>query len=120
MDLLEKDPETMRRAGIEDLPFRTEVNQRGILNLREPYRPVDESLFSKSDLKVFDEIVAKYGDKTFDELFRITHRHYAYNRAWNSRGSAKRAAMRYEDMIDDEARRQEILEDIGPVASRLR
>lgn len=120
MDLLEHDPHTLRQAGIDELPFRTEVSQRGIVYLREPHRPVDESLFSKSDLKVFDEVVAKYGDKTFDELFRITHRHYAYNRAWNSRGYAKRAAMRYEDMIDDEVRRQEILEDIGPVASHLR
>jgi hypothetical protein len=82
---------------------------------------MDEALFSKSDLKVFDEIVARYGNMSFDELFNLTHRHYAYDRAWRSRWpGSKRAAMRYEDMIDDEVRRQEILEDMGPVAPYLR
>lgn len=120
MDLLERDPVTLRKAGIEDLPFRTEIGSRNILYIREPYRDVDESVFSKSDLRVFDGIVERYGKLTFDELYNITHRHSAYNRAWRSRwpGSG-RAEMRYEDMIDDEARRQEILEDIGPVASHM-
>ena len=121
MDLLERDPEVLRKAGIEDLPFRTEIGPRNILYIREPRRGVDESLFSKSDLKVFDEIVERYGKLTFDELYNLTHGHFAYNRAWRSRWpGARRAAMRYEDMIDDEARRQELLEDMGPVASHIR
>jgi uncharacterized phage-associated protein len=121
MDLLEHDPATLRKAGIEDLPFRTEIGPRNILYIREPYRDVDESLFSKSDMKVFNEIIDRYGKLTFAELYNITHSHFAYNRAWRSRWpGSRRAAMRYEDMIDDEARRQEILEDIGPVASHIR
>lgn len=35
-------------------------------------------LFSKSDLRVLDEVVAKYGDKKFYDLYQITHRHFAY------------------------------------------
>lgn len=123
MDLLENDPATLKLAGIENLPFRTEVRQvrgRNILYIREPYRHVDTSLFSKSDLKVFNAIVNKYGDMSFDDLYNITHRHYAYNRAWRSRRpGSKRALIRYEDMIDNEARRQEIIDDMGPVSAHL-
>lgn len=120
MDLLEGDRRLMREAGIEELPFK--IAEKQLKNTRvpalgEPRRAVNYNLFSKSDIKVFDEIVQKYGEATFDDLFQITHDHYAYVRAWNSRRpNSKRAAMRYEDMIDDEERRRAIVEDIGPVS----
>lgn len=123
MDLLEGDDWTMKAAGIEELPFDvedTQKNGRPITYIRKPLRAVNLDLFSKSDLKVFDEILAKYGNADFDELYKITHKHFAYTRAWNSREKGyKRAEMLYEDMIEDEEKKKVILEDIGPVAAYM-
>ena len=127
MDLLEEDKWVLREAGIDKLPFRTEIkkyiNNRGIekqiVYIAEPFRAVNSSLFSRSDLNVFREVVAKYGDKSFDELMNLTHKHYAYKRAWGSRGPAKRAEMHYEDMIEDEKQRRALIEEIGPVAAHM-
>jgi uncharacterized phage-associated protein len=123
MDLLEGDARAFEEAGIEDLPFEIEVtlDKRGkpITYIREPKRNVDLDVFSKSDLKVFDEILRKYGDKTFDELFRITHDHPAYVKAWGRRGAKKNAAMRYDEMVDDAERRSALLDDLEPVAAHM-
>jgi uncharacterized phage-associated protein len=123
MDLIERDHRTMHEAGIESLPFRFDdvvSNGKTITYIREPLREVDRSLFSESDLHVFDEIIRKYGDKSFDDLFNITHEHFAYRRAWGRRKpGTRRAPMRYEDMIEEVDRRATILEDIGPVAPFL-
>src|SRR5271169_2700439 len=65
MDLLEEDHWTMTEAGIETLPFETERTMRDdrpITYIRAPKREVNRALFSKSDLKVFDEIIMKYGE----------------------------------------------------------
>jgi uncharacterized phage-associated protein len=126
MDLLENDKHTFRKANIDVLPFRTEVlrNEKGtpITYIREPYREVDTTLFSKSDLRVMDEILEEYGHLNFDELYNLTHSHEAYKKAWEGRRAfyAKSADMYYEEMVEDERRREAILEDIGPVASRMR
>lgn len=121
MDLLEEDHWTMTAAGIESLPFEIERMPRGereITYIRAPKREVNLDLFSKSDLRVFDEIIAKYGTCTFEELFAITHDHYAYKRAWNNRRpGSKRSQMYYDDMIDDKAKREDVVQNIGPFAS---
>jgi len=123
MDLLERDPRTMRELKVDSLPFRVEdkaTNNGRITYIREPFRAVEMSLFSKSDIRVFDEIIKRYGQFTFDELFRLTHDHYAYKRAWFSRKGARAAPMRYEDMVEEADRRTAILQDFGPVAPHMR
>jgi uncharacterized phage-associated protein len=123
MDLLNGDAWTMRDAGIEELPFETEVKEVGgsrLTYIRAPKRPVDFDLFSKSDIRVFDEIIAEYGDKSFKELFDLTHGHFAYRRAWIKRKpGSNRSEMFYEDMIEDQAAKDSFLEDIAPVAAYL-
>jgi uncharacterized phage-associated protein len=120
LDLLNNDQETMERAGINALPFKTEVgktkNGKDTTYIREPLREVNLDLFSKSDLEVFDEIIAKYGDASFDDLFNLTHDHFAYRNAWQNRRYGERAEMFYEEMIDDPERRAEFLEDLAPIA----
>ncbi|AOG06789.1 Panacea domain-containing protein [Bosea sp. RAC05] len=124
-DLLERNAYVMRAAGIDDLPFELAEKARGgperrpIVVLGTPKRDVDLDLFSRSDLRVFDEILAKYGDYNFDQLFKLTHNHEAYKRAWNGRGSANRAPMKYEEMIEDKHAREAIVVDVGQVASHL-
>lgn len=122
MDLLEEDKWVMREAQIDALPFKTDIVERNgklITYIREPLRDVNFDLFSKSDIRVFDEIIDKYGDKTFDQLFRLTHKHAAYKRAWGNRGSAAAAPMNYEDMIESAEKRAAIMEDIAPVAAHM-
>lgn len=123
MDLVEGDKYTMRKIGIDDLPFKTEVvivDGKPITYIREPLRDVNFDLFSKSDIKVFNAIIEKFRDKSFDELFDLTHEHFAYKRAWGfKKPGARRSPMRYEDMIEDADRRAAILEDIAPVALHL-
>lgn len=123
MDLLNGDTWTMRDAGIEELPFATETLQvagRPITYIRAPRRDVNFDLFSKSDIRVFDEILAEYGGKSFQELYQLTHGHFAYRRAWtNRKPGANRSEMFYEDMIEDATKKEAFLEDIAPVAAYL-
>jgi uncharacterized phage-associated protein len=122
MDLLEEDKWVMREAQIDALPFRTglvEVNGKLITYIREPLRDVNFDLFSKSDIRVFDEIIDRFGDKTFDQLFRLTHNHAAYKLAWSRRGSTEAFPMNYEDMIESTEKRAAIMEDIAPVAANM-
>ncbi|MCX7313464.1 MAG: Panacea domain-containing protein [Alphaproteobacteria bacterium] len=128
LDLLHEDYWTLRRAGINSLPFKTE---RGYVKfksgkdtetvfIRAPLRAVNDSIFSKSDIEVFDEIIEKYGDASFDELFEMTHKHPAYLNAWNNKPEGqKRAPMAYDDMIEDEVRRKSLVADLAAVSAKM-
>lgn len=123
-ELMERNFYTLKRANLESLPFEVEVRKRPgkepLLVIGPPKREVDYDLFSKSDLRVIDEVIEKYGEFDFDALYQLTHRHEAYRRAWDNRPrDAKAAPMLYEEMIDSRGRRDEILEDIGPISSRM-
>lgn len=128
LDLLNKKYWTLHRAGLKDLPFRTEIGKVTTKSgketettfIREPLREVKDDLFSKSDLEVFDEIIAKYGKASFEELFDLTHEHFAYVNAWKNRREGNHAQMFYDEMIDDEARRAEIIDDMSPVAVHMK
>ncbi len=123
MDLIERDRRTMIDAGVEELPFITEQVMKGgkqVTVIGRPLREVDFDLFSKSDIRVFDEILRDFGDKTFDELFQLTHQHYAYKRAWGAKKpGTRRSLMRYEDMIEDAERRASIVDDMSSVAAHI-
>lgn len=124
MDLIEKDKWVMRSAKIDDLPFETIIgpapNGAPTIFIGKPKRNVNLDLFSKSDLAVFDEIIDKYGNASFDELWNLTHGHEAYKTAWNTRREGQRAPMFYEEMIEDKQRRAALLDDLEPVAAHMR
>ncbi len=125
LDLLNGELSHLKGSGIESLPFKTEVGSTAdgkyqTTFIRKPLRKIDVDLFSKSDLKVFDEVVEKYRNATFDELFKATHEHYAWHHAWTTRKVGKRAEMFYDEMIDDEAKRAALVEDVGPIAANMR
>jgi uncharacterized phage-associated protein len=123
LDLLNHDPAVMHKAGIDALPFETEIGKtkagKETTYIRKPLRDFKAELFSKSDLRVFDEILAKYGDASFDELFQITHEHPAYVNAWTKRRHGNRAEMHYEEMVEDEAKRNALVDDLGSVAAHM-
>lgn len=115
LDLLKGEKEPLQKIGISELPFETQQLDK-IVYIRTPKRSVNYNVFSKSDIATFDSVLSEYGDKTFGELFAITHEHFAYNNAWNSRGSKKSIPISYEDMIDEgasKASRVEQLEEVG-------
>lgn len=124
-ELLEYDKWTMRAAGLEELPFEVEKVARpgpdkaDLVVIGKPKREVDHDLFSRSDLRVFDEILKEYGNLDFDALYKLTHDHAAYKKAWANRGHSKRAQMAYDDMIESADKRASIVSDIGPVAAHL-
>lgn len=120
LDLIKGNSHTLREAGISRLPISIQRLDKLYL-LRKAERAVDLDVFSKSDLKVFDEIVAEYGDRSFDDLYQITHRHAAYRNAWDHKPSNdRRALIFYEDMLDDSPNKEEIIEDLEPISLALR
>jgi len=125
LDVLNGKLGAVKAAGINELPFETEAGRTpdgkyATTFIRKPLREVDYDLFSKSDLKVFDEVLEKYRNASFNDLFIATHEHYAWYHAWNNRKFGERAEMYYEEMIDDEAKRAALVEDIGPVSANMR
>ncbi|MBG6208372.1 putative phage-associated protein [Labrenzia sp. EL_126] len=124
-DIIEGDSWTMRAANLSDLPIRMETkpgrgpDSRDIVVLAEALRDVDYDVFSKSDIRVFDEIIDTYGDMSFDDLFRITHDHAAYVNAWARRGGSRRAEMDYSEMIESEEMREKVQSDIAPIAAHV-
>jgi hypothetical protein len=124
LDLLEHDDSVLEEAGLDELPFETEPgkakNGSDTIYIRDPKRLVNFDLFSKSDLRVFDEVIEKYRDASFDELMNLTHKHEGYKVAWGTRKVGNRAPMFYEEMIDDPDRRAALVEDVEPVAAHMR
>jgi uncharacterized phage-associated protein len=124
LDLLNGNLGALKVVGMDSLPFRTEIANdsqgKPTTYIREPKRAVNLDLFSKSDLRVFEEIVKEHGGKNFNELFELTHNHLAYKKAWDSKPFfMKRAAMLYEDMIDDDAQRAALVEDLESIAANM-
>ncbi|TGP57238.1 DUF4065 domain-containing protein [bacterium M00.F.Ca.ET.230.01.1.1] len=124
-ELIEQDKWTMREAGLKELPFKTERKGRqgpdknDLIIICGALRDVDFDVFSNSDLRVFDEILNKYGKYDFDDLYNITHEHEAYKKAWAKRGPYKRSKMSYDDMIESNEQRAKIVSDIGPFSARI-
>jgi uncharacterized phage-associated protein len=123
LDFLHRKSGVLKSAAIADLPFDTRVgkayNGSKTIYIGAAHRQVNYDLFSKSDINVFDEIIHKYGHMNFGQLYEITHEHQAYKKAWDSRGWLRAAQMDYAEMIDDPKRREEIIDDLMPVASNM-
>lgn len=124
LDLLEGDQRVLKEAQISKLPFKTASgkapNGSDTIFISEPERDINLDLFSKSDIRVFEEIIEKYKSYTFKQLMDLTHQHEAYKEAWEKRRNGKDAApMFYEEMIEDKEKRKALLEDIEPIAAHL-
>ena len=93
------------------LPFEM-CNHDKIVIVDHPKRDIDRSVFSKSDLMVLDQIAEKYGDMSFDQLYKLTHEHFAYDRAWKSR-KTKADEMRFEDFLAEDASKESRVSDLS-------
>ena len=119
LDLLRRNSAALRQAKIDELPFEVEQLDKTIY-LRAPKRAVDHDIFSKSDLKVFDEVLEEFGKLSFGKLYDITHAHFAYKNAWENRKSgSKSAPIKYEDMIEESARKADLVNEAEQVAERM-
>jgi len=123
LNLLNNDRWVFAQAKLESLPFEVEPGKtksgHDTTFIRKPLRAVNLDLFSRSDLQIFDEVLSKHGDASFDDLFKLTHNHFAYKNAWTTRKRGDRAEMFYEEMIDDEKKRSELVEDLSSISERL-
>lgn len=110
----------LRAMGIKDIPFEVTTLDKNLV-FHTPKRDPLLKKFSKSDLRVLDDIVAKYGDKKFYDLYQITHRHFAYTNAWgNRRAEGKRSApIAYEDMLELSSSYEQQVEDLAFVAPHI-
>lgn len=99
------------------LPFRIRKFDK-LYFLEHPLREIKREIFSKSDLKVLDEIVQRYGRCSFRELYRLTHSHFAYDRAWQNRTSLAEP-MLFEDFIEESADKEELVDDIEFVSRAI-
>lgn len=93
------------------LPFDRRSHDN-IVIIDHPQRDIDRSVFSKSDLMVLDQIAEKYGDMSFDQLYKLTHDHFAYDRAWKSR-KTKADEMRFEDFLAEDASKEGRVSDLS-------
>lgn len=118
-EILKGEKKALAEAGVTELPFHTSCLDN-IIIVGSPKRSVDYDVFSKSDITVADEVLAKYGNLPFAKLHDITSKHFAYQKAWNTRkGDAKSAVMSYDDLFEESALKEDYLEDYGPVSANM-
>jgi uncharacterized phage-associated protein len=84
-------------------PVRTLIHKflkvdptRGTNAVFVPRREPDLEVFSRSELRVLEDVIREHGQKTGRQLVDETHEDPAYKMAWAKRGSAKSADMPYE------------------------
>lgn len=118
-EILKGEKKVLSDAGLEELPFHTS-SLDNIIIIGSPKRSVDYDVFSKSDIVVADHVLDKYGDLPFAKLHDITSKHFAYQKAWNSRkGEAKSAVMSYDDLLEESAIKDDYLDEYGPVSANM-
>lgn len=94
-----------------DLPFEMRKHDKFFV-VDHPKREIDRSIFSKSDLMILDQTADKYGAMSFDQLYKLTHDHFAYDRAWKSR-KTKADEMRFEDFLTEDASKDDRVSDLS-------
>lgn len=118
-ELLKGEEAAMKGAGLEALPFETKKLDK-IIHIGPPKRAVDHKFFSRSDLEVFDQILAEYGDLTFAQLHDETSRHFAYRNAWDHKGETQRSApIDYDDMLEETATKEDYVDEISLVSHKM-
>jgi uncharacterized phage-associated protein len=88
---------------------------RGTNAVFVPRREPDLEVFSRSELRVLEDVVREYGQKTGRQLVDETHEDPAYRIAWAKRGSAKSADMPYELFFEGSPRAVEKLKRLVEV-----
>ena len=106
------------RAKVADLPFSL-VKLGGLDYAEDPKRAVNRKLFSRSDIEILDETCSKYGKWTFKQLYKETHQHQAYDKAWKNR-TGKADAMRFEDFFEGMDNLDKLVENVKLASSHYR
>jgi uncharacterized phage-associated protein len=68
-------------------------------------QPLDfPEYLSRSDMRALDEVVELHGNKTFPELYNLTHEMPAWKKAWNNpERTANNPPMAFEDLFEDDS-----------------
>lgn len=127
LNLLTFDTQTLAKFDLNEgsFPIRIErfwtENDSIMCVLREPLRSVDYDEFSDSDIEILDWAVKEFGNKTFSELYDLTHEHFAYQTAWGGEPDGeKRAGMKYVDMLDDGEKKSQYIYEKLPFAANAK
>lgn len=88
---------------------------RGANAVFVPRREPDLEVFSRSELRILEEVIREHGQKTGRQLVDETHEDPAYKMAWAKRGSAKSADMPYELFFEGAPRAPEKLKKLVAV-----
>lgn len=108
-----------RGTASEDVQVKELVESIDFVAKRYPeYRPLvnaDLDALSESDIKILDQVALEHGEKSFEELYNLTHDMAAYKRAWREESTHKKFPMRFEDFFAESPERaaflNELLED---------
>jgi hypothetical protein len=120
LDLIKGRQKFLDGDGNNVFPVHLE-KRSNIYILAEPLRPINYDLFSKSDLQVLDAVIQEHGSKSFEELYKLTHDHFAYESAWNSRQRGmKHSLMFYEDMLDEGSGKAALIEDLEGISEHIK
>lgn len=90
-----------------------------LIFVEDPMREVNKHIFSKSDLRVLDEVCEQYGDADFLTLYNLTHTHFAYRKAWEARGRKRSTDMFFEDLIEERKEKENVVEDLALIAPHI-
>jgi len=72
-------------------------------------KELDPRDLSESDVEALSHTADKYGQFTFDQLYRLTHDTPAYQKAWKNRGGALTSTMDFVDFFEAD---QEAIEGV--------
>ena len=116
--ILKKD-KRFRSIDYDDLPF--EFIERGDRTyIENPKRKVNEKFLSKSDLKVLEETVLEHGQKSFRQLYDMTHEHVGYKRAWSNKGGRNSNPILFEDLIEESEAKAGRVDDMRATCRHVR
>lgn len=118
-ELLKGEKKALADAKIDALPFEVRRLDK-IIIIGDPYRAVNYTVFSKSDLLVMDDVIERFADLPFGQLHRITSKHFAYQNAWKHKPEdAKSALMSYDDILEENPIKKDFIEEYGPISSHM-
>lgn len=92
-DLLKRDSITMRRHGLDDLPWAMVKGDRGVCRYPSSDASWVDEYLSKSDKKALAEAAITVKSLDFGQIRRLTHEDPAYVDAWEDDGERRQYPM---------------------------
>ena len=109
-DALKGSLHAMRFLGLDEALWRCEPAGGKAYHYFDVARDADDDVLSESDMEELEKAVTMVHSMTFSQIWDLSHEDPAYQSAWNRRGNARAAMMRYDELLGKDA-----LERLGDV-----